>query len=178
MNRRVLTLTIVIAAQCIFLLGMTYKHERTLATGAVVLLETQPVDPRDLLRGDFVILSYKISDVPRNFFGNLGLALTPGTAVWVRLEPRGEFHEVVAASTDVLEPGSDGVVVTGTVEWQSQEVVRVQYGLEKYFVAEGTGNPIGKLTVEASVGAGGEAAIRQVYVDGQPYGEAMAGQRR
>ena len=33
-----------------------------------MLLESGPVDPRDLLRGDYVILSYKISVLPATLF--------------------------------------------------------------------------------------------------------------
>ena len=37
----------------------------------------------------------------------------------------------------------------------------------------GTGNPRGKLTVQAAVPASGKAIIKQVFVDGKPYAEAM-----
>lgn len=47
------------------------------------------------------------------------------------------------------------------------------YGLERYYVREGTGNPRGKLTVEAVVPASGQARIKQVFVDGKPYAKAM-----
>ncbi len=43
----------------------------------------------------------------------------------------------------------------------------------RYYVAEGTGNPRGKLTVDVAVPASGQARIKQVYVDGKPYAEAM-----
>ncbi len=38
---------------------------------------------------------------------------------------------------------------------------------------EGTGNPQGKLTVAAAVPKSGPAVIKQVFVDGKPYREAM-----
>jgi hypothetical protein len=34
-------------------------------------------------------------------------------------------------------------------------------------------NPRGKLTVEAAVPRSGHAAIKQVFVDGKPYADAM-----
>lgn len=178
MNRRLSALFLLIAAQCLFLLGMSYKHERTLATGDVVLLETQPVDPRDLLRGDYVILSYKISDVPLSSFENSTNPPAPGATVFVRLAPRGEFHEATQAYQTLPEPQPGTVVLRGTVARASADTVRVHYGLEKYFVAEGTGNPTGKLTVEASVGTDGAASIRQVFIDGRPYAEVMSDRRR
>jgi uncharacterized membrane-anchored protein len=56
-------LALVLALQCAWLLATTYTQERALRVGQLILLETRPVDPRDMLRGDYVILSYKISDV-------------------------------------------------------------------------------------------------------------------
>ena len=40
------------------------KSEYILITGRKVLLKTIPVDPKDLLMGDYVILNYDISQVP------------------------------------------------------------------------------------------------------------------
>ena len=57
--------------------------------------------------------------------------------------------------------------------WRATNSVHVAYGLENYFVAEGTGNPTGKLTVQAVVPSSARAKIKQVFVDGKPYAEAM-----
>ena len=38
-----------------------YAKERLLATGAVVLLELAPVDPRSLMQGDYMALRFKIA---------------------------------------------------------------------------------------------------------------------
>ena len=37
------------------------------APGPRYLLQTRPVDPRDLLRGDYVILGYEISTPPKEW---------------------------------------------------------------------------------------------------------------
>ena len=49
-------LILVLALQCAWLLGTALVQERALREGTVIRLETRPVDPRDLLRGDYVIL--------------------------------------------------------------------------------------------------------------------------
>ena len=49
----------------------------------------------------------------------------------------------------------------------------MEYGLERYYVREGTGNPVGKLTVQAAVPDSGLAKIKAVFVDGKPYAEVM-----
>jgi uncharacterized membrane-anchored protein len=168
-------LLLVLALQTAWILGTTFVQERTLTGGKLVLLETRPVDPRDLLRGDYVTLSYKISDV----------ALTPpipgdglpaGTTVYVALEQRGQFHEVALASTNPITPAEGQVVLKGhSRSWWNNAAgtVHLEYGLERYYVREGTGNPRGKLTVQAAVPDSGQAQIKEVFVDGKPYAKAM-----
>ena len=61
-------LMLVLGLQTAWMLGTTARQEFVLARGRTILLETRPVDPRDLLRGDYLILRYKINDVPLKFF--------------------------------------------------------------------------------------------------------------
>lgn len=170
---------LILALQSAWLLGTVFVQERALREGAVILLETRPVDPRDLLRGDYVILNYKISDIPTNLFAPpLTNALSHGSTVWVALSPRGEFHEIARAGTSRFEPGPGEVLVKGKSGWWSggrhaKSEVHMEYGLERYFVREGTGEPRGKLTVQAVVPASGRASIKQVFLDGKPYAVAM-----
>jgi uncharacterized membrane-anchored protein len=165
---------LVLVLQTAWILGTTFVQERGLASGTVVLLETRPVDPRDLLRGDYITLNYKISDVPLSAFSPPRTnGLPPGATVYIALEKRGEFHEIAEAST---EPIADGqVVLRGrTQAWWNDSSVHLEYGLERYYVREGTGNrPRGKITVQAAVPASGRAQIKAVLVDGKPYEEAM-----
>jgi uncharacterized membrane-anchored protein len=173
-------LCLVLALQLVWVFATVATQEARLHRAPTVLLETVPVDPRDLLRGDFVILSYKISRIPRELFQPpLTANLPPGTRVHVTLTPAGQFHEATAASltSPTATPGT--FVLTGTVEqdpWQassSGQPVRLTYGIERYYVAEGTGNPRGKLTVEVAIGRSQAATIREVFLDGRPYREAM-----
>ena len=64
--------------------AMVYDRMRVLRHGSEVTLQTRPVDPRDFLRGDYVVLNYEISNVPAG-----ALANTPapgrGTLVFVKL---------------------------------------------------------------------------------------------
>lgn len=175
-------LILVLALQTAWILGTAIVHENILRVGQIVLLETQPVDPRDLLRGDFVRLNYKISDVPRERFFSppLNGELASGTTVYVALVPdaTNNFSEVHRASTEWFSPASNEVIMRGRAaeSWRNRSgTVHVEYGLEQYFVAEGTGNPSGKLTVQAAVAKSGQASIKEVFVDGVPYAQAMRG---
>lgn len=169
-----------LALQSAWILGTVFTQERALRTGQVILLETQPVDPRDFLRGDYVRLNYKISDVPRERFYSPPVTgdVSPGTTIFVAVAPAGtnQFYEVTHARTELFVPASNEVLLRGAAvaNWRnSAGSIHVEYGIEKYFVAEGTGNPQGKLTVQAAVTKAGRANIKEVFLDGKPYAEAM-----
>ena len=52
---------VVIALQVVFLLGIVGYRESILTLGRTAVLQTVPVDPRDFLRGEYVVLRYEIS---------------------------------------------------------------------------------------------------------------------
>jgi uncharacterized membrane-anchored protein len=169
----------ILALQALWLLGTVAVQEYALAHGRIVLLETHRVDPRDLLRGDYLILDYEISNVPTNLFSPpVQKDLPYGTKIFVVLAPgTNQFYEVVRASTNEFTPATNEVVLRGRSDerWGSSNSLHVAYGIENYYVAENTGNPTGKLTVQAIVPASGHPKIREVFVDGKPYAEAMKG---
>lgn len=172
-------LILVLALQVVWLLATVATQEYALANGKIILLETRRVDPRDLLRGDYLILNYKISDVPTNLFvPPVSGELPYGTKVFVALVPAGtnRFYEITRAGTNTFLPAAGEIILRGKSArawWNTSNAVHVTYGIENYYVAEGTGNPTGKLTVQAVVPASGRAKIREVFVDGKPYAEAM-----
>src|ERR1035441_2202352 len=89
---KLILLLLVLALQTAWILGTTFVQERALAGGKLVLLETRPVDPRDLLRGDYVTLNYKISDVALSLFSpaltnGLERALAGGKLVLLETRP-------------------------------------------------------------------------------------------
>ena len=59
---------LVLALQSAWVFYTVAVQERALREGTPILLETERVDPRDWLRGDYLILNYKISSVPKNQF--------------------------------------------------------------------------------------------------------------
>ena len=180
---KLILLLLVLALQTAWILGTTLVQERALAGGKLVLLETRPADLRDLLRDDYVILNYKISDVALRLFSPaLTNELAPGETVYVALEPRGQFYEVVQASTHRITPTEGQIVLKGHIQswWNNaaQTTQHLDYGLERYYVREDTGNPRGKITVQAAVPESGQARIEEVFVDGKPYSDAMKGAAR
>ncbi|MSU36042.1 MAG: hypothetical protein EXS36_13255 [Pedosphaera sp.] len=177
----------VIALQTAWVVGTVAIQEVRLHRGTLVLLETVPVDPRDLLRGDYVILRYKISTLSGSLFaGGLTNEAPAGTSIYVKLEKRGAFHEAQEASLTPLTGDAQHPVLHGNVASRSRwdtgnntnRLALVDYGLERFYVREGTGNPRGKLTTEVAVPASGKGVIHQVFLDGKPYAEAMKNEAR
>ena len=169
---------LVLALQTAWLLGTVMQQEHALANGKLILLETRRVDPRDMLRGDYLMLNYKISDVPTNLFSPpVKKDLPYGTKVFVALAPgTNQFYVVTHASTNEFAPAANEVLLQGKSAygwWNATNSIHIAYGIENYFVAEGTGNPTGKLTVQAVVPASGHPKIKQVFVDGKPYEQVM-----
>ena len=164
----------VLGLQTAWILGTTFVQEHGLASGTLVMLETRPVDPRDLLRGDYVTLNYKISDIPLSAFAPQTNTPAPGTTVYVVLEPRGQFYEVAKASSEPIVAELGQVILRGIAQgWWSQSSAHIGYGIERYYVREGAGNPRGKITVQVAVPKSGRAQIKNVFVDGKPFAEAM-----
>lgn len=181
MNRRLLW--IVLAAQILFLVAGSLRQEWILSQGKPILLETAPVDPRDLLRGDYLTLGYPINTIPsQSFRPPIPEAPPTGTVVWVTLNTDGPFATVASASLQrphVESPDLtvvSGRVVSAFIPASEIGSIRVNYGIERFFVREGTGNPNGKLTVQARADSSGNLRIQDLFLNGVPYRKAMAGQ--
>ena len=150
-----------------------------LASGTEILLKTAPVDPRDFLRGDYVVLNYDISSIPVSTVTG-GIPAEAGEqTLWVRLkrQPDG-FWGIVESSFRELPAALDTVVLRSLPFYSygpgSGETIRVEYGIERYYVPEGEGKPLeearneGVVSIAASVSSSGAAQIRSLVVDGKP----------
>lgn len=175
MKNRGIWLAIIVGLQSLWLIGVAISKETNLhrATPAnTVLLETIPVDPRDLLRGDYVILNYKISSMPVTMLRSTGASTLDGLTVWVALEKRDKFHEIAEASLSPLEEKPGQIIARGTLEssrWGPSTTININYGIERYYVPEGLGNLDGKVTVECLVTDDRTLQIKQLYVKDRPF---------
>ena len=92
-----------------FLGWMTVRHEQARSSGVEVVLQTYPIDPRDVFFGHYAVLSYRdfgTSDVPLGW--PLEQGLEPGDTVYFALTPAGEFHqpgEAFASPEEALSQG-------------------------------------------------------------------------
>jgi len=151
--------------------GLITSKQQIMRLGKTVLLETVPVDPRDFLRGDYVVLSYKISTIDLTQIQSEESYFRRGRRVYVKLQPRGQFWNVVAIKTKM--PASDkGIYLKGKVEFCYDKKLGLNYGIESYFVPEGEGKVMEKVMqgdksqvkVEVLVDTAGNAMIKKVIV--------------
>ena len=152
----------VVAAQLLFLIGFIGVREAALFSGTEVVLQTVPVDPRSLLQGDYAILDYEIADLP--VFLN---QLSVGDTVYVELV---QEQDVWGAGyySDWHSNLEGRTFIKGRVDRRGH----ADFGIGTYFVPEGTGRIIeraGDVKVVVNLDEDGNAVIKDVLVDGEPF---------
>ena len=168
----------VIVIQVVFLLGLVGYREAILITGRTVVLQTVPVDPRDLFKGEYVTLRYEISTINRN----------PDTSNAKRYQLIGNFDEGDTAYVTLTRIGSSFVpwmpvqarephedaelFIKGRVTSSYTNAITIEYGIEQYFVPEGRGLEIEQaddVKVRVKINRSGTAAIEELIVDGEGW---------
>ena len=172
--------------QIALLTMMVVDRIQILREGTEVTLQMRAVDPRDLLRGDYVTLGYDISQLSAGALLNQPAA-SRNPEVFVKLAPnRDGVFEAVSVHTDAIAVTSPEVLIRGRVLYGATcgakynafcDKLTVRYNLERYFVPEGQGKQLEqarnqrKLLVVAAVAPSGRAAIKRLVVDGAPLYE-------
>ena len=189
-NLRLLAVPFILTA---LLSQMILERMMLLKNGTLVELQTVPVDPRSLFRGDYVILTYDISRLDllvlpgdtdfskgEKIFVTLAKPTDQETATWEaasvwKTYPALTEDEIAIAGRvtysrnytceNISEEAKERCTVTHTLD--------VDYGIESFFVPEGEGKPLenqrnaGAVTVRVAVDKTGKAGIKSLAVDGQ-----------
>lgn len=150
-----------------------------LKNGHEIRLAVVPVDPRDLLRGDYVVLSYDISRLDNGKLDGDD-DFVAGEPIYVALAQSGDSWKATAITH--VQPAS-GTWIKGSVDTilsgeagcaDTCKTYVVDYNIEKFFVPEGTGRELEKLrngqhlAVDVALGPTGRAALKRLVVDGAP----------
>jgi uncharacterized membrane-anchored protein len=176
-NRLLISAVVLALVQIGFLSFIIAGRAAVLRDGREVLLKVEPVDPRDLLRGDYVRLGYEISNVPVSMIGNVpsGAQSAQAGQIFVRVKKDTDgFWRPVSASLGEAPstPPKDGELdLRGRSlfsGWTSDEhaVVHVEYGIERFYLPEGEGLAIERdmrarsFNIVAAVGEDGSAQIK------------------
>ncbi|MCB1520880.1 MAG: GDYXXLXY domain-containing protein [Hyphomicrobiaceae bacterium] len=177
-QRRIALLAAAALAQACVLGWMVWERETLLSQGREIALDVVPVDPRSLFRGDYVILSYEMSRIPA---ATLPQDIRTGDRVLIALAQRDGAWVVTGAGTPAKPPAAasapGAVSIAGHVQhrthdaWPSGNLV-VRYGIESFFVPEGTGKEIEgnvaarKVIAHVALRRDGTAALKGLTVDG------------
>lgn len=177
MNRTVFVILAVVL-QFFVLAVMAGKRELIVRTGQTVWIRTAPIDPRDLFRGDFVRLQYRLNRVTDSELrGGLKerAGKNEGDVVYSVLRETENGLVELDYATD--KRPKTGLFLKGrsTHDWRfggwRGQALMVKYGIETYFVEQGAGLEIEKkrgvwggvqvpLEVEVAVGKDGTAIIK------------------
>jgi len=145
--------------QCLGLVWMAWNHSRPSEVGQRFVLRCQAVDPRDLMRGEYVTLGYEFSnpnpeDIKRlnrewiqlSGDGRRGdvesyWILPEDTVVYVPLKM--DAKGLASGGTPTLKRPESGPYLKGYAG--TRRFGSIRFGIEAFYVKEGTGNTWEKL---------------------------------
>jgi uncharacterized membrane-anchored protein len=181
-------IALLVTVQVAALAAMIADKQWTLNTGTPVLLQTEPVDPRSLFMGDYARLAYPISRLHLDGDDALGgdKDFTRHDTVWVALRPAADGAKAVSVHHERSAVPADLLALKGEVQYASdsdwdrtankavkRRTLQVRYGIEQYYVPEGTGRQIErprggeKVSLRVAIDSRGKAGILAVLFDGQ-----------
>ncbi|WP_439272408.1 GDYXXLXY domain-containing protein [Pseudochrobactrum sp. HB0163] len=184
LTKKQLLIAAVIAAllQTGVMLAGVLQRINILRNGTEVVLRSLPVDPRDLMRGDYVTLSYDISRIPVNMIRGEPPHKSGLNYLYVILakEPDDSWKLQRAQFTMPDRTEKNEIILRGEIEapiqaYDENSRIPVVYGIERYYVPEGEGLALeqaqteGTVDIVLSVNDKGIAAIRSVLVNGKPF---------
>ena len=164
-------LSLIVVLQVVSIIIFVVIQEVRFSESKIITLQTQPVDPRDIFRGDYVILDYEISHLTENTTKRNGSDITTccyyefwdetDKDVYVFLKPAGDVWQAFGISSSY-----DGDNLFSNTDSNISEFIRVKgklttvdniqridgeenfreleitYGIENYFVQVDTGKTI------------------------------------
>jgi uncharacterized membrane-anchored protein len=148
-NRLIAGALIAALLQIGFLSWIISSRAAVLRNGQQIVLKVEPIDPRDLLRGDYVWLGYEISTIATNQITNIppGRQSAEDSWLYVRVKKGDDgYWHLLSATFDAppaTAPAADEADVKGHV-YEGQGLnpdtsIRVDYGIERYYFPEGEG---------------------------------------
>lgn len=141
----------------IIIIGFIGVKEFTLRTGEEVSLKTVPIDPRDLFRGDYVILAYDISTLDLNNIPADYADFEIRDKIYVSLNKENGYGIPSRIYKNI--PKSEKLFIKGIVKNIRNKRLSVEYGIESYFVPEGKGREIERIREGTNAGKSLETKV-------------------
>lgn len=141
-------------------------------SGTPIVLDLRPVDPRDLLRGDYVIIDLSLTRISKDVDG-AGNDFEIGDTVYVGL---GTNPDGVAVPRVVTAKRGDAgdLAIEGTVKNTVNGELILDYGISAFFLPEGEGLvienlEIGRVQLVAALAQDGRSVPVKLLVDGKEF---------
>lgn len=162
-NRKSSEIKRLIAALCVVIVivgAMIIYLAMPLITGQTIVLATRPIDPFDVLRGQYININYEISQIP------LLKGVKAGDKIFVVLQEdkEGIWRYKQASS---IKP-DQGIFIKGLVQNPQGNSTWVHYGIEQYFLEKNAQLPSTNLTVRLKIDKAGRARILGLLYKGEP----------
>lgn len=173
--------SLAIAFQVLVITVIIFFKFAIVTGGTEVVLAIRPVDPRDMLRGDYISFQYDISTINGSYLSYEPVAA--GDTVYVSLGRAGRVWIVNKVSTKM--PTDNSIFLKGFVQsvdspYEGTGVktgtygttLHVTYGLEQYFIPEGKGRNTtlgSNATAVLQVDDKGNGLVKQVLVNDKPW---------
>src|SRR3989338_1553885 len=156
-NLEFLKLAIIIAVFIVILGSFILYLSWPLMTGSTLVLATQPVDPFDPLRGQYMTIRYNINTVPTQ------VNASAGDTIYVSLK---EDAEGIARYTGTsLRQPSKAPFIKGEIKQIYDNEARIEYGIEQYFFERNAQFETQDIQVEVKVSSAGQARITRLLKD-------------
>ncbi|RWC48135.1 MAG: hypothetical protein EOS55_12390 [Mesorhizobium sp.] len=151
-KRLVISALVLALVQIGFLSWIIAGRAAILRNGKEVLLKIEPVDPRDLLRGDYIILGYEISRIPVKMIADIppDKLSSDDTSIVVRLKkgadgywaPTTAWFGKAPTPATADEADISGHIAEGWDLRSEGGTVAPDYGIERFYLPEGEGMAI------------------------------------
>lgn len=171
----------VVALQTVALAYMIVDRQHMLDASRVATLKVIPVDPQDLFRGDYVVLNYEISRLDvKTIEGEDSFASGDTAYVTMWQQPNGDWAAKAISHKLAAENPGD-ISLRSTVMSMDDNTgdapawVSLTFGVESYFVPQGTGLEIekqaraGTISVDIAIDPQGRAAIKALRNGGKVF---------
>ena len=146
----------IVLLQLLIIGAIIMQKEIILRNGTEITLEVEPVDPRSLMQGDYVDLAYNISTYDANHnYGRVYVLLEKDEAGISQIK---NIYDNMDEAREQLS-GSKEVILQGELSGD-----RITYGIESFFIEEGTGTWLEENAAYAKVkvGSNGDAILLEL----------------
>jgi uncharacterized membrane-anchored protein len=172
-KRNILLLILVLLQAGFFLSWSIIEYSKLYNPKAKdIFVKTIPIDPRDFISGNYFILHYRFNNIREFRRKAKNLYKKQNNTIYATLEKKDKYYVPIYVSH--IKPQKikkNQAVIKGKIK----KYGRLEYGIEKYFINEGTKEPNlrkDKIEVLLAVGTDFSARIKKLYVNDKEFDQS------